>query len=260
MTITEQVRQACTPNELISRQDRWVILAALYAVWLLVWWAFRPAIFPSPVDIVQALPSLWNDEGLGQELTSSLLVNWQAVALSVVISLPVGYLSRMPAMAPVSDGIAKMRFVSPAVFFLPLLFLASSGHELKVLMLALGEIFFLVTTVNGIARAVPQDRLDDCRTLRMNEWQVTWYAVVRGTVDQVFDAVRDNAAMGWSMLMMVEGYVRSEGGVGVLILNQQRHMNLAAADAVIFVILGVGWLQDYGFQWVKRLFCPWTVR
>jgi ABC-type nitrate/sulfonate/bicarbonate transport system permease component len=59
-----------------------------------------------------------------------------------------------------------------------------------------------------------------------------WYVNIRGTLPQVIDAIRDNAAMGWSMLIMVEGFVRSEGGVGVLLINQEKHVNFAEVYAL----------------------------
>jgi hypothetical protein len=72
-----------------------------------------------------------------------------------------------------------------------------------------------------------------------------WYVVVRGTLAQAFDAIRDNAAMGWSMLIMVEGFVRSEGGVGVMLINQEKHVNFAEVYAIAIAIVLVGIAQDY---------------
>jgi len=40
--------------------------------------------------------------------------------------------------------------------------------------------------------------------------------IVLGRADAAFDAMRQNAAMGWMMLTMVEGISRSEGGIGGL--------------------------------------------
>lgn len=249
-----------TPNETIAPRDVGLITIGWFAAWAICWTAFRPTVFPSLFDIVSAVPRLWLEDGLGPEIMSSLTVSIEALVLAIVVALPLAYASRTPAFVPLADGLAGMRFVSPAVFFLILLFVASSGHLVKVYMLALGEAFFLVTSVIGIVRAVPQVRLDDCRTLRMSEWQVTWYAIVRSTLDEVIDAIRDNAAMGWSMLMMVEGIVRSEGGVGVLILNSQKHFNFADVYALAAVIILVGLAQDRFITQIRQALCPWSTR
>ena len=45
---------------------------------------------------------------------------------------------------------------------------------------------------------------------------------------------------------MVEGIARSEGGVGAMLLNQNKHFHLAEVFAIQLLILVVGILQDYG--------------
>lgn len=247
-----------TPNELVSSRIYLFIVASWIFIGLMLWGALKPDIFPSPLEVLAAFPNLWNVDGLGQELISSLIVNWEALALSAAISLPLAYLSRTPAIRPIADAVAKMRFVSPAVFYVVLLFMASSGHLLKVYMLTMGETFFLVTTMIGVVKSIPEYQWDDCRTLRMSELKATWYVAVRGTLSQAIDAIRDNEAMGWSMLMMVEGMVRSEGGVGVLILNSEKHVMFPEIYAIAIAIIVVGIAQDYLIGVVKSVVCPYA--
>lgn len=261
MNLPALIVRSLTPNATL---DGWrpkaVILGGWLSLWLLFWIVVRPAIFPSPLDVVVALPALWTIDGLGQHLITSLTVSVEALVLSSLISLPLAYLSRVPAIRPIGQWVAEMRFLSPAVFFLMLLFIAPSGHMVKVLMLTMGETFFLVTTMIGVVDAVPLERFDDCRTLRMNEGQALWYAVVRGTLHDAILAIRDNNAMGWSMLMMVEGIVRSEGGVGVMILNNEKHMNFAEVYAIATVIALAGLAMDYLLGQFELLACPYIDR
>ncbi|HVI39193.1 MAG TPA: hypothetical protein VM577_00910, partial [Anaerovoracaceae bacterium] len=101
-------------------------------------------------------------------------------------------------------------------------------------------------------------RFDDARTLRMSEWRSMWYVVVRGTISEALSCIRDNAAMGWSMLMFVEGVIRSEGGVGVMILNNEKHVNFAEVYALSLAILLVGIGQDWFIGQVKKVTCPYV--
>jgi NitT/TauT family transport system permease protein len=75
---------------------------------------------------------------------------------------------------------------------------------------------------------------------------------VLGTADAAVEAIRQNAAMGWMMLTMVEGLVRSEGGVGVLMLDANKHLQLDAVFALIATVIAVGIVQDYAFGWLRR--------
>lgn len=247
---------------------RLAIAVGWYALWMAAWYLLRPAIFPSPFDVLGAFPALWTQDGLWQELIASLTVATEALALSAAIALPLAYLSRVHVdvpivrstvgelVRPLVEGISELRFLSPAVFYLMLLFLFSSGHVVKVVMLTMGETFFLITSMMDIVNAVPSERFDDCRTLRMHEWQCTWYAVVRGTLPDAIQAIRGNNAMGWAALMMVEGIVRSEGGVGVLILNNEKHMNFDSVWAIATTILVAGLVLDYAIELGKLQLCP----
>lgn len=246
------------PNESVTNGVRWALVAVWMAAIITAWEIFRPQIFPSLDEVFRSLPDLWFQDGLFQELLTSFTVNLEALAISTVISLTLAYLSVVPAFRPLAVFVSKLRFVSPAAFFFVLVVATSSGHELKLSMLTMGITVFFVTTMLGIVSSVPTEAMDHARTLRMTEWQVVWYVVVRGTLDQAIDCIRDNAAMGWTMLTMVEGLVRSEGGVGVLIIDQNKHLNLAAVYAIAMCVITVGLLQDYAIGLIKTAVCPYA--
>lgn len=253
-----QTHQLITPNEPISRDLAKMVVLGWLGVWFGSWFLFRPVIFPSPLDVLQAIPTLWNEDGLGPELFASLRVNVEALIISIFITFPLAYLSRVPLIRPVAQGAAKLRFLSPAAFFVPLLFMTGSGHQLKVAMLVTGEAFFLLTTMLGVVADIPNDQFDDARTLRMDEWTATYYVVISGTLPQAFSAIRDSGAMGWGMLMMVEGIVRSEGGVGVMLIDANKYRDFAAVYALSLVVLAIGWLQDFGIGYTRNLACPYA--
>jgi NitT/TauT family transport system permease protein len=94
--------------------------------------------------------------------------------------------------------------------------------------------------------------------LRMKEWQVVWEVVILGTADKAFEVLRQNAAIGWMMLTMVEGIVRGEGGIGAMLLNANKHFILAEVFAIQIVILLTGLVQDYAIGAARRFFCPYA--
>ena len=71
------------------------------------------------------------------------------------------------------------------------------------------------------------------RVLGASELRILWEVVVRGTLDKALDVLRQNVAMGWAMITMVEGISRAEGGIGALILNQNKHFLLAEVYAIL---------------------------
>ena len=92
----------------------------------------------------------------------------------------------------------------------------------------------------------------------MSEWRVVWEVVVLGTFDKAIEVFRQNAAIGWMMLTMVEGISRAEGGIGAMLLNQNKHFHLAEVFAIQLVILTVGLGQDFAIGFFKKMVCPYA--
>jgi NitT/TauT family transport system permease protein len=74
----------------------------------------------------------------------------------------------------------------------------------------------------------------------------------------MLDLVRQNAAVGWTMLAMVEGITRSDGGIGAMLLNSNKYFNLGDVFAIQLTILSYGILQDWGLSVLRHVLCPWT--
>lgn len=246
------------PNRAVSASTMKIVVAVQVGLALLIWWLSPWAVLPKPPEVLAALARLWTEEGLGRELITSFGMNLEALVLTVVISLGLAYLSVLPAVRPIVAAVAKGRFLGliGLTFIFTLMF--GGGRPLKLSLLVFGVTVFFVTSMAAVVAEIPKSAFDHARTLRMTEWQVVWDVVIRGTLDKAIEALRQNAAMGWMMLTMVEGIARSEGGVGALLLNQNKHFHLAEVFAIQILILFVGLVQDYGIGVLKRVVCPWA--
>lgn len=246
------------PNRVISPMTMRIIVIFQVAVLLVVWATSSYPFLPKPLAVWNAFTDLWLHEGLGQELGISFMLNVQAMAWATLISLGLAYLTVVPFFRPIVTAISKGRFLGMVglTFFFTLMF--SSGHRLKVSLLVFGVGVFFVTSMADVVAQVPKEKFDLARTLRMGEWRVVWEAIVLGRADAAFDMLRQNAAMGWMMLTMVEGISRSEGGIGALLLNQNKHFRLEAVFAIQICILIIGLFQDYALGLAKKFICPYA--
>lgn len=249
---------AFSPNRIISKAAFRFIVGFQIAILLLVWATSTYVFLPKPTGVWLAFVDLWNHEGLGQELIVSFLLNVQAMAWATLISLVLAYLTVVPFFRPIAVAISKGRFLGMVglTFFFTVIF--ASGHRLKVSLLVFGVAVFFVTSMIDVVAQVPKEKFDLARTLRMGEWRVVWEVIVLGRADAAFDAMRQNAAMGWMMLTMVEGISRSEGGVGALLLNQNKHFRLEAVFAIQISILLIGLCQDYALGLAKKFLFPYA--
>jgi NitT/TauT family transport system permease protein len=232
-------------------------LAIAWAGAALCAWALSPvATLPGPREVLRALDHLWWRGGLGPELFTTLRLVAVALVVSIAISLPLGWATVVPALRPLAGAASKLRFLGLTGLVFPFTLATGGGFRLKVALLVFGMSAFLVTAVTRIVAEVPRSKLDHARSLGASEARVVWEVVVRGTLDRTLDAVRQNVAMGWAMITMVEGIARSDGGVGALVLAENKHFRLAEVYAVLLVVLAVGLLIDLAMGVLAKVLCP----
>ncbi len=249
---------ALQPNRAISAAAFRILVAAQAAVALLVWWFSPVEVLPKPGEVLAALGKLWTEQGLGRELGTSFWLNLQALALTAAISLALSYLTVLPLFRPLAAAVSKGRFLGLIGLTFVFTLMVGGGHALKLWLMVFGMTVFFVTTMAAEVTSIPRAAFDHARTLRMGEWQVVWDVVILGTADKAIEALRQNAAIGWMMLTMVEGISRSEGGIGAMLLNQNKHFRLPEVFAIQLLILTVGMTQDYAIGVFQRLVCPWA--
>lgn len=258
MGVGRSVGVVFAPNRAVSPATLRLLILGQAGVVLALWASSPVAVLPGPGEVLRALDTLWFEQGLGRELWTSFLTNLEALGLTLAISLALSYLTVVPFFRPVSAAVSKGRFLGLIGLTFVFTLLLGGGHPLKVALLVFGMTVFFVTSMADVVGAIPKAQFDHARTLRMGEWRVVWEVVVLGTADQAIEVLRQNAAIGWMMLTMVEGISRSEGGIGAMLLNQNKHFHLAEVFAIQILILVVGIAQDYGIGVAKRLFCPYS--
>jgi NitT/TauT family transport system permease protein len=252
------ITAAFVPNRAVSPMTLRIIIAFQVAIVLLIWINSPFKVLPQPDEVLRAFQNLWFTQGLGRELWTSFIINLEALALTVVISLLLSYLTVLPAFRPIATALSKGRFLGLIGLTFVFTLMVGGGRPLKVSLLVFGMTVFFITSMAAEVLAIPKEKFDHARTLRMNEWGVVWEVVILGTADKAFEVLRQNAAIGWMMLTMVEGISRSEGGVGAMLLNQNKHFRLAEVFAIQLTILAVGLLQDYGIGVLRRIACPYA--
>jgi NitT/TauT family transport system permease protein len=252
------VLDAFLPNKVLSKNAVRLMVGVQLAVVLLLWTYYQTVFLPKPGDILRALNFLWTQEGLGIELLTSFFLNLEAIGIATVVSLLLAYSSLLPFFRPIITVLSKLRFLSMVglTFFFTLM--AANGHALRVELLVFSISVFFVTGMASVIDSAPKEKFDLARTLGMNEWRTSLEVVVLGESDQALDMLRQNAAMGWMMLTMVEGLSRGGGGIGTLLLDNSKYFHLDAVFAIQITILLIGLGQDYAIGALRRMICPWA--
>ena len=249
---------AFLPNRVVSRGVMRIVIAAEVLLLLLIWLRSPFEVLPRPGEVFEALRWLWTTQGLGRDLFISFRLNVTALFWTAVISLLLSYLTVLPAFRPIVAAASKARFLSLFGFTFVFTIMVGGGFHLQLWLLVFAMTVFFVTSMASVIEQIPRGQFDHARTLRMSEWRVVWEVVILGTADKAFEVLRQNAAIGWMMLTMVEGIVRGQGGIGVALLNLNKYTRLDGVFAIQIVILAVGLFQDYMIGVFRRLSCPYA--
>lgn len=221
-------------------------------------WAFTTGpIIPKPWEMPGAILDLITN-GLLADLLTSITLYGEALLLASILSLGIAYISTIPFFNPVGIGWSKLRFLG--LVGLPFLFTLYI-HNLHLLMLALLTFsisVFMITSMLDVIDAIPKEKYDLARTLQMSEWEVLWEVVILGRADVALDVIRQNAAIGWMMLPMIEGLFKAEGGIGAVLDIQNRQFHLATIAAIQLLVIAIGLMQDYGIGVLKNICCPYA--
>jgi len=246
------------PNQHISKATMTSIVVFQICLALLIWIINPIAVIPKPMEVVSSFMSLWS-EGLAYEIKTSLFLCIKAMLLTSVISLLISYLTVVPFFRPIAAFVSKGRYLGLVGLTFVFQLLTPNQNDLKLALLVFGMTVFFITSMVNVVATIPKERFDHARTLKMKEWQVVWEVVVLGKIDMAIEVLRQNFAIAWMMLTMVEGISRTEGGVGALLLNQNKHFHLGSVFAIIGCILILGLIIDYLLGVFQKLVCPYSV-
>lgn len=266
------IARAFEPNEKIGERPT-IILAVGWVVFMILFWGLGssshilPRLVPTPGEVWSGFLVEWKQgaflaKGTGLlpagQLITSITTSLAAIFFASIIGLSLSYLSTISFFKAPVRFIGSMRVLSLTGISIIFVMMTPSGYWLKISVLTFSIVVFLVNSMLQVIDNIPQGDFDHARTLGMNKWMVLREVVIRGTLASAFDTLRMNAAMAWMMLTMVEGMSRSDGGIGIVLLDLARESNYAAIFAVQIVIFIVGLGQDQLVQYAKVLACPYT--
>lgn len=261
MTLALLVRSVArffTPLEVFSPKVMRLWSFSLVGTFLLCWAFIKLPFIPMLGEMLSAFGVLWRERGLFDELMTSAGMNLLALSASTVVAFSLGYLWTIPAVKPILKGLTKLRFLG----FTGLVFVFSiyvgTGMRQRFALLMFALVWFYLTTMLSIMASVKDEKFEHAATLRLGRWRTVYEVLIRGTLAEGLETLRQYGAYGWAMVTAVEGLTRSGGGVGVMILNDDKYLQLAPIFAIVSTIMMYGIGQDYILGLVRRLLCKYA--
>ena len=222
-------------------------------------WISAPSIIPAPQRIISATWNLIIEQGLLRDMITSLTFCIKAMIYASIISLVLAYSSVIPIFKPLTTILSKARFLSTAGLTFIFALLAHDTSEQKTYLLVFAVSVFLITGSAAVVESVTKEEKDYARSLKMNEWKVVWHVIIRGKFDQMFELIRQNFAMAWMLLTLVENFCRADGGVGIILYDLGHRFKLDAVYGVQILILFTGAGCDYFLRKCRSWLFPYSL-
>lgn len=247
-----------TPNKVIDKKSISIMLVGQVALVLFLWCYSTTELIPRPLDILSAWKHMAATGGLVQDLYISTKLCFHAILISVTVSAILAYLTVLPFFKPAGFVMRKMRFLPMVGLSFVFTLMSANGYDLKIKLLVFGMSVFILDSMIGVVQSVTDNEYNHARTIFGNEWKVVWERVILGKAHQMMNAVKQNFAIAWTMLTFAEGLVRSDGGVGALMLNENKHLQLDSVFAIQMSLFFLGILIDYLFGVIRNMCFPYA--
>jgi NitT/TauT family transport system permease protein len=255
--MNQLIVDAITPFKSITKKTFTLFIVIDVTLILALWYMSPLMLLPKPHEVIASMLDLFMNEDLVLSVWTSFKLNIKSILIATVLSLSISYAYVIPIARPIVTFISSLRFLSMAGLVVAFVE-ALSGTGLQIGLLVFGETTFFVTSMAAVVASVPEDEIDYARTLRFPSWKIVWEVIVLGKMDQAIELLRQNQAMGWMMLTMVEGLVRAGGGIGKLLLDENKHYQIGKVYAIQVILLLVGLCMDIFITWSKKKICPHT--
>jgi NitT/TauT family transport system permease protein len=244
-TIIINMKNIFKPFASISKQTTIIMIVVQVIVTLLIWHTTSNGLIPKPGNVAVAFGKLITTKLLIDNMLVSLVLTLKAMFYSIIITLFFAYASVIPFFKSIAQFIVKCRYLTLTGLIFIFTLLTKDGSELKLSLLVFGIVPFFTTSFLSVIINIDKQEYELCKTLGYNNWQTLYEVIIVGKADQVFEILRQNFAISWLMITMVEGLSMSEGGIGSLLIKYNKYNDITNVIALQLVIFIIGLCFDF---------------
>lgn len=238
----------------------WIFLSLLVAV--ILWEAIvlyaDSDLVPSIIGHPSGFFGAFVDSETYIHLSASILLVAKGFLLSVAVALPTAFfVHRFAIFRRIAIPIHEFIRYIPVPAFVPLCaVIFGIGDLTKVVLVFIGTYFQIVFMFLGDIERQPDQFIDCARSLGLNRFQLVFRVLLPSALPDMLTTVRIGFAWAWSYLLVAE-VVNSSQGIGYLVLQTKRVLDMERLIGLLIVIGVFGLLVDFGLKYLRRRLCPW---
>lgn len=254
----ERLKSIFEPLRVINYRTMIILIIAESIIALALWQLNGGGLIPTPSKVGSSIMHIISSRDFWDNFFSSLALTLKGMSISIIIALVVSYLSLVPFFKPVARFIIKCRYLTLTGLIFLFTLLTQDGSQLKITLLVFGIVPFFVTSFLSIIDGINEQEYELCTSLGMSKWRTLLEVIMIGRLDQVFEVIRQNFAIAWMMITMVEGLSMSEGGLGTMLIKSNKYIDLGTVFGILVMIFLVGVLFDYVLAKLRFWLFPYT--
>lgn len=247
-----------TPLEGLSKLEKTILVVVEAAIGLGLWQLLGNSLIPGPLQVLTSVLAIASTSVFWENFVTSLWLTTFGMGVSIAISLALTYASVIPAMMPIAQLATKLRYLTLTGLIFVFTLLTKDGSQLKTSLLVFGIVPFFVTSLMSTLASINSQEYELAKTLKMNPLKMVWEIIIVGRLDSAIDTVRQNFAIAWMMITMVEGLSMSEGGLGSMIIKSNKYLDLHTVFALLVVIFVLGLAIDFVLRKLREWLFPYV--
>lgn len=215
-------------------------------------------LLPAPRSVLTTLIYTVADLGVYLHLLASIKIVGIGYLLSLILALPAALLcSRIKPIANILLPSHEFIRYIPVPAFVPLAAaFFGIGDLTKVSLIFVGTYFQLIFLFIGDLSAIPHEIEESARTLGLKHFRLLYKITIPAALYNLLNTARITFAWAWSYLLVAE-VVNARRGIGYLVLQAYRVLNMERLIALLVLIGLFGIVVDSLFRLLTRVSCPW---
>ena len=125
----------------------------------------------------------------------------------------------------------------------------------KIALVFIGTYFQMLFLFIANFKNIPKGFFDSAKTLGINGIHLTTKITLRAGASDLLDSIRITFAWSWSYLLVAE-VVNSDRGIGYLVLQSYRVLNMPRLISYLIIIGIFGIIMDSFLKFIRLKFCP----
>ena len=217
--------------------------------------------FPQPTKIFTEILNLTTSNVFYDNLITTMLFLVKAFLYSIGATLILSYLWTINLFKPLVELIIKLRYLPFACVSFMFTNISDNIEQVKNYILLFGLIpYFTASFVSEIAHVVDDGKeINKSLINKNNFFETLLEVVIIGKIDKIFDVIKLNFAIAWTMIVSVECLAYNSGGLGTMIISGQKHLQLEKVYAIAIIILLIGIGIDKLISYIKKLTISYAI-